>query len=445
MRKVAVLTGLALILLLTGHSYGQELKQAEDILKWFPQGSYLMIKHKDIEMLMAGRAYPLYQEFFEPKEEDAEAEDEEEGAERKKKLKKAKSGNFSFRFASFGMGAASILDKREIRLPESMFEGLIATTDAHAVSLADAPEDDNKTVQTVTFESRSGKKTSSVAVFLHENSTMAVHEYIDLDSTLKEAIKKGEVAKTGKRIAGRPVYTFQATSRGHRSSDQFAWASEANELIVASDREKLRKMILAGRGKMMRLLDDDDYVDLIELVPDLGAKWMVMSLKQSDERIENAVRDGEIEEEDGERILERSKKTPLLRITSLKVENAIVSQEISVYTESEHAEEAFNKSDENSPMASQQMPEGMSAYKALLKERRTRELDNNIVTTSTIIDKKLMEAEQVANAAMQKMMMQGKTISITGAKGEKIELKGGVHGNEATIDVKINKGKKKDK
>jgi hypothetical protein len=439
--KKTIMPALSILFLVAANDlYSQEMQRADDILKWFPQGSYSHIQHVNREMLQAGSSYALYMEFFEPQptRKDGEGNILEETTEIR---------SFHMPLGDI-LSAARILEGDILDLPSSLRKHVVTSTVANAVDLVEVPDDEEESAQVVTLETKGGKDTkAAVAMFISRDSTMSVHTFIDLEEILREAVENNVVDTSGKIIAGRPVYCFHTIVDGVRSGKLYAWASENGELIVAANRKMLRKMILCGRGELLRLLDDPDYVDLTSIIPELGAKWTVLSLKKSQQKVMEAVREGDIGTEAAERMIERGEKSPLMQINSLKVDYTLVATEHTVYEEDDHAEEAMRRSAVmNLVGENAEEVKGWSAYQRLLSERKNQELNGNVVVTSVTFDRKLLEAEQTANQEIQSMFVKpgGSEITFKGADGRVLKFKTNVKvDDEGTQEVTIDVKKKK--
>jgi hypothetical protein len=417
MKKSTLVLSAGFCLLVIVMASAQEVARAEDILKWFPQGTYHMIQHSDNDMLRQASAYDRYLELF------GLATKEEKEAAKAEKGEKEKGGR-DIPEVSFFIGGgvhtslARTLLPEDLSLPPSLREDVVSSTVANATDLVDSPND-GPSVAAVTLESQNGNK-PAVGVFIMRRSSMEVHRFFDLESAIAKALEAGEIAATGRKLRGRPVYTFKTDKEGPGGSTYYAWGSDMGELLVSGDRKYLRKMIQAGYGELLRLLDHRDYIDLVNLVPELGAKWNATALKSTSRAIAQAADEGSIPEEQAERIIERSEASPLLKIDTLKIDNRILSVEYKVYEEDEHAEKGMQTGSPTFP--GEQNTAAMDEYQRALNSRKSVERDGNIIMTTVELDRDLIEAEKKANAQMQQYLMSGKIMRTGDGKQMRIKI-----------------------
>lgn len=110
-----------------------------------------------------------------------------------------------------------------------------------------------------------------------------VYRFTDLDALIAESLKAAEIVTTEQRLIERPVYSFSFKGEGAKSTNYYAYATDTQELLVAQRPELLQKMIAAGYGRELSMLDDQEYASLWELTPTLGQQWYMMNLRLKEE------------------------------------------------------------------------------------------------------------------------------------------------------------------
>lgn len=445
MRQTTTLGAFILLLVFTMSLSAQDAARGEELLKWFPQGKYMMVSHRDDLRLAQGDAFELYKQFFEPAE-PTEKNKKQAGKKGDKEGDMEKPGGGAFFARSVAsISAGRILPKDSLDIPPALLEGLYSVTVASPLSLIDEPEGENDRVQTFALEKEGDdgeEGGTQMGVFIMEKSNMGVYRYHDLDTTIADALKKNQIARVGARIAGRPIYSFINAKNGHREQSQYAWASDTGELIVASDRKTLRKMILAGHGRMQRLTDEPAYVDLVTLLPELGAKWTMHILMDMNRQMATAFEDQGMDDEKLEMMRDRQNKTPALQIESLDVGERLVSKSYRVYEEADAAEAAMDEAEEEG-LAQMAGVKPWNDYQLILKKRKKTELRDNIIVSTIEVDEQLLKAEQAANEAMQQQLMQGNgAVTITTGDGKVMKMEV-MHAEGDGKDVTINVEKKK--
>lgn len=233
---------LLLLVLVNPFALGQGLEnRVEDILRWFPRGSYDLIMHEDIEAMEEAETYPLYSEFF------LRHDDWERVA---------------------------------ITLPRVLERGIISMTMTQLLRISTRVFPNERAAEE--YLPRAGNLSTSeeiggkIYTFESAGDRLYVFRYHHLDSLMTSAYKQRRIDRTHLIILDRPVY-FMDTIRAEQREQFFLYATETQELLVASKLYQLRQMIMAGAGARLGLVDGDDYQDLLTLNYDLGQMWRFRS------------------------------------------------------------------------------------------------------------------------------------------------------------------------
>ncbi len=222
----------------------QERATAGEVFSWFPEGSYRTLAHIDYSKIKDNENFGIFKELF---------------------------GD---------LGVMESLDSTP--LPELANKIVEKMTFAQLMNL--------KIRETVVEEGKS--RSRSHDDMLSQDTTNAqgkpvvrttenaggklwVFTFEDTPGVVKEAVKDGWLARAGLRFNKRPVYKIVARGAEESQTDYFAYATGTNELLVAEELEQLEKMIKAGYGAELSILDDSDYMDLMPFIQDLGQTWRI--------------------------------------------------------------------------------------------------------------------------------------------------------------------------
>ena len=452
MKRVLTIS-IAILVLAVSFSWSQESESAERIFKWFPQGTYLNMSHRNIPALTQGKAYPLFEQYV-----GADFNSLIIGGDKdkKKKSKKGVSKRASNRIA-LGIHETGFLFGINTKLPKQFEEGLISSTHARLsvfetiTSMEELEEkqksgNNNQHTMIMMAEATSDEngegKISHTHIMVDNGAGMNVHRFQDLQSNIKAALKAGTIKRVGKRIKGRPVYTFTNQEKGNRSNDMYVWATEDNELLVCDDEKYLKEMIKAGYGDEMRLLDDEDYVDLIQIYPDLGGQWDLQASGKTRKQFEKEMDKSKLSSEEIAQRKERNEKTEILSINSWKVTDKLIRQKYNIFHTTEAAEAALNK-DGNGGLAGsfldlQNIPESKE-YQNMLKERTSKQVDGNVFSSTITYDERLFKAKDRANEALAAAIMKNNGhIKLKSKNGETMEfhINTAKEGGKVTVEGK---------
>jgi hypothetical protein len=403
----SLLTALLLLSALTTAA-AQERPRADEILRWFPFGYYSEITHRDDSLLRTGEAWPLFKEFLD------------------------RPDPFS----------------GESALPPSLKEGIESTTVAqllrlnqHEIKAADLKDLGSTEKKSTEKKSEEGAKEeprpalnelpegTSLTFMANVGDKLCVCRYDILDTRIEEALKKGEIADTGKRLDGRPVYQFRGEDDQEGYKGVYAYAAPEGELLTAGRLRNLALMVAAGTGREMNILDGEEYLDLIGMVPDLGQKWHAFcSRAMNKSMIEQMRKDGDDEERIA-KLEESFAHLSSLHLETVDVGKQITERQIEVYPDEETAREMMNATMQT--MAIGQVPDAITQHQRNLDAARMREQVDNLIITTVIYDRKLLESAKASNDALQKMIDQatkdgagkGQTIIVVNTQDKKKKVK----------------------
>lgn len=439
--KRALTISVALLFLVLNVSWGQEAETADSIFKWFPQGSYLSMNHRNFASLKLGKAYPLYEKYVQQTGGVIIGDDEKKKPEKSDKaVKSLKKIAFSIHEGGFYFGLDS-------KLPKQFEEGLLSSTKAR-YSIFEKVENIEELHDIQEQNKESGKKSSTTMIMMAEatskdgeepavsnmtimmdnGATMTVHRFLNLAENIDAALKEGTLVRTGKKIAGKPVYSFANQEKGDRSAKLFAWTTPENELLVCDNLKLLREMIKAGNGDTMRLLDDEDYVDLVQLLPDLGSSWSLSASGKTRKQFEKELDSSDLTSEQRDRRKEENEKRELLSISSWKVTDKLIKAKYQVFHTNDAAELAkVNDKTSEPDIASMFMSDSndpaMTEYTNMIKERTQKEVNGNIFVNSVVYDEQLFKAKERANEALSQAIMNNNgRFKLKGKDGQTMEF-----------------------
>jgi len=286
----------------------QDQLEAEEILGWFPEGYYQSIQHLDFSGV-SEEGYALFKEL---------------------------------------VGDIVAKMKEVWPLPDSMVRGVVSATQANLSNYqeVEGEETDEKAVTgktqqlgniSVSFVDDNGDQ---VRLELEDRAVeLFVFRYEDPDNTLKRAIDAGEISETGEQRFERKVYAFTWRTGG----EFYLYPAVTGEVLVSADLPALRRMIDAGMGQGLSVVDDSDQRDFIELVPTLGPSWHKKGIES---RLKAQLRMAEklsAPEEYINEIQERLSKLPVVSCSSSYIGESIINRTTCVYADEEAAKTAYNQ------------------------------------------------------------------------------------------------------
>lgn len=337
-----------LVLLVTFTVTAQEEKlSALDILKWFPLDTYESISHVDEESV--------------------------EKAASKETLVKI---NDRYDFA-----------KSYLPLPPPMKNNYSSFTTALKVKLL---------VYEYTSPKQKGKRPAGkmAAMIVGDKAYAAestgfhlgVYRFADLDSLIKEAEKAGHITPTTDLFDKRYIYKTSANIF-KRQASLFLYPSVFQELLVCENLNILKKMIATGYGNEANILDEQEFTELADIIPDLGPCWDWMTFSLHWKVILNkAEKEGAAQEEIDKRRDENEKRA-LWQLTSHDLGREYVQKEIQSFADDDFARAQYERMKNfvyTEKIASQ-------AWFRLQLNAKKYEHDGNLVIATTAFTKDLVE------------------------------------------------------
>ncbi len=289
----------------------QDQLEAEDILGWFPEGYYQSINHYDLSGVTE-EGYALFKEL---------------------------------------VGDIRALQKEKWPLPDSMIQGVFSFSSANLSNyqeIEDEKTDDKavtgKTQQlsniTVSFVDDNGDQ---VHLELEDRAVeLFVFRYEDPDYSLKRAIDAGEISETGEQRFERKIFTFNWRTGG----EFYLYSAVTGDVLVTAELPALKRMIDAGMGQGLSVIDDPDQRDFIGMLPTLGHSWIKTDIgTRLRAQLEMAERLNAPEEYISE-IQERLNKLPVVNCSSTHIGDVIIQKAVDVYVDEETAEGAYEQLNE---------------------------------------------------------------------------------------------------
>jgi len=364
-----------------GMLHAQEQLPLEELLRWFPYGTYSDAAHYDLERLRKAEAYPVFCKYLDVKD-------------------------YSNRIRVF-----------PAFLPPVLEEGITSATRANLIAYKVLTKDDDlygrPKHDLITQRGLWGHMIfgygGRVAGLDAELTELIVLRFDLLEPRLEEALKEGAIADTGRRLHKKPIYSFHyRLDLGE--GDYFAWATPTGELLLAADPDDLEKMANAGLGLDLCILDDERFLPLSGLFPELGHYWyFYVGLDVAKEFI----LEKEIEAGTSDDVIAKIKGSigdgKEYSVRTTLVTDEIIEREIRVYGSESAAKEtgeqlkrrfrpfeipAWIPNDIRQKLQKQlaETPQETREYLATLEAAQRVEIDGTTVNAETVYDRKLIQA-----------------------------------------------------
>lgn len=357
---------------MTPVSWSQEVSKAVELLRYFPEGEYRLLTNNDFSQVSQEEAYPLFKWMS-------------------TKFSEVGGGRFSFQRSPL----PKALQDKEISFTTAFLENVsikeitVKQPENRRETFRQFRELRQKHPGFYGIDSRGeadddGNLTLSIRI--NEGGRLYVLRYEDVNSFVEEALKEGLITLSGKKINKLPVYAFENESRRTGTSKHFAYATPFNELLLAPKIPLLRKMVAAAEGAEPNLLENPRYVDLIDIVPEMGQSWNIIYARLDEEgNIETQSRSGRLT---GRRLSQREEdleSTPIFRAMTLIVGTDVKQVNIEIYTSEEYAEQGMNKARQSFGRANQN--ETLQNMLALRKEKTETSRDGKWVYRTLTYDR----------------------------------------------------------
>ena len=359
----------------------QERASAEEILGFFPYGSYSEVEHIDPAAMARGEAWPLYSQFL----------------------------------ANSPFGDDPVLPPSLAGKFESWTRAQLLRMKSKKFSVLDIfvgeeepkrDKDDDAEEPAEVKEEPGARLPEGTQLTVMENigDLLGVYRYEALDLLIEEALKRGEMEPTGHVIDERPIYSFRAPGEGEGEAKvRYAYAMPTGEFLTAERLRNLALMVEAGMGRDMNILDDEDFVRIIAMLPDLGQKWSAVSIATEMRMMAERMRRSGEDEEKVTRWEDYAERAARLRVDTTLIGEQITEREYEVYADEDYAKELFEKG-QTQEMHMGSLPDDVVKHEENLRAARKKELFDNMIVTTIVYDRKLLESAKASNDAMQELI-----------------------------------------
>lgn len=386
MSRKFIIAFLFILIASTVTSFAQERTRAEDILRYFPEGTYGDISHDEELSAPEAKAWKLYKTYQD-----------------KMWALSPNGRSYGELPAIFNKEAAShtkatLFVQRKLSETFKIGDEPAEVTDIHRKIKKKYPRAQSTYVATP-LEER--KEQMTVVAIVNDGDTFHVYRYEDLDSLIKEALKSGEIERTDELILERPVYTCKGknTRWGH-DQQFFLYATPFNELLAAGRLENLKKMIAAGEGQMENMLVNSAYIDLLDLIPNMPGRWSVrFGVDRFGWRVEQLEAQG-VSEQKINKYKEDRKKRELYTASYMKIDDKIQQLSVTVYEKEEHAIGAMNRKRPNT-RRSPKTPKEFLAWLAMRENKTSTKRDGKRIIKTLTQDEEYLEAQYNYRASMK--------------------------------------------
>ena len=359
----------------------QERASAEEILGFFPYGSYSEVEHIDSAAMARGEAYPQYLEFLanSPFGSDEPV------------LPPSLAGQFY----SWTTGQLMRMKSKKISDFNIVVGDEKPKTDK---DVEEVSEDEEKEPSTKLPEG------TQISVMQNVGDLLGVYRFEALDLLIEEALKNGEIEPTGYAIDERPIYSFRAPGEGEGEERvRYAYAMPTGEFLTAERIRNLGAMVEAGMGRDMNILDDEDFVRILAMLPDLGQKWRAVCTAAEMKMIAERMRRSGEDEERAKRMEDWAERGARLHVETTLIGEQITEREYEVYGDEDYAKELFENGQTTEAFVGNEFPEEVYKHQDNLKAAQKKELLDNMIVTTIVYDRKLLESAKAFNDAMREV------------------------------------------
>jgi hypothetical protein len=390
----------------------QEPDRPEEVLRYFPEGVYTLIRHSDMTDVRDHEAYPAYIWYLE----------------KNRSISGFESVPEQMLPAPLGDNVVSHTQARFVvqtftRLPEPME----LSRENFRQTFRSMREEGRGPRRPSFTWGKDGRPTAITGYFSDEGENIYVFRFDALSDFLAEAEKSGVIATTGENIDGASVYSFEIEGRRRwGSSSAVAMPTETNELLVAESTTTLRRMRATGLGAALGMLDQQEYADAFAVIPDLGHTWTIQFQGAIEELQMSSFEMQDLSDEELESIGARFESQPLFSVTSNELGEQVVNRRIEVYRDDEQAAEAFENSTNSNSMRdrflnSPRTPEPVRELFQLRADNTTRELQDNRIVSVLSFDRAFMKQQLALSEQLRDEMEK---------RREEMEQQRGQRGNE---------------
>ena len=313
-RKITVLLS-ALLLVLSLSTIAQERLDPKQALRWYPDGVYSRFGLYEAAALRDAEAYAVFEQMF------------------------SMSGN-----SLFGVDAPLGKEFTE-KADYFCYAQIINPTDLEMKQKLEAKFE--QAVHGKKREEIDKEKVERLARKLRtnfESDRMWVFNIPELDLLVESAVKSGTLARSGKKLLGRPLYSLRSKgNRGEKAtgSNTYAWASASGELLVADKPQTILSMVAAGEGGGMRMIDNQEYSTFLGYSGELGQVWNVEARRAEKHLALERLQESGAEEEKIEGLEEEVAQAEIYDVQNFFVTDIIVARSSKVYADEEVAKEKY--------------------------------------------------------------------------------------------------------
>ena len=220
----------------------QDVPKAEDLLRWFPEGTYDAVSHIDIEKFRALKGGELVGERLSPA------------------VMAERSGDslpLSF-FKKYKSITLAHLVKYELAEDETEGEG----------GKAEEGRRERLAPIEISFEDADGNRV--FRRFSESGADLFVFRFDDLEGLVKAAVKSGEISATDILLYEVRIYSYISRD----GEETYLYPADFEELLVASSLHDLKRMVEAGYGVSAAMIENPDFAEFEEAFPSLGCIWI---------------------------------------------------------------------------------------------------------------------------------------------------------------------------
>ena len=220
----------------------QDVPKAEDLLRWFPDGTYDAVSHVDIEKFRALKGGELVGERLSP---------------------------------------AVMAERSGDSLPLSFFKKYKSITLAHLVKYELAEDEtlgetgkaeegrrERLSPIEISFEDADGNRV--FRRFSEGGADLFVFRFDDLEGLVKAAVKSGEISATDILLYEVRIYSYISRD----GEETYLYPADFEELLVASSLHDLKSMVEAGYGVSPAMVENPDFAEFEDVFPSLGCIWI---------------------------------------------------------------------------------------------------------------------------------------------------------------------------
>ena len=366
---------LLVLFVFSSFAVSQDLKTEDSVFKCFPKGDYFTIDHVNLKAIEESPTLPLFNKYFPDK---------------------AKLNNLKL---STGVNLDS--------LPASLRRDLLSVTTAFFSRVKPITDMDNLKLKKGSSRIRMVSEVSldpgtkqvvnkEEMVVLDRGVPLTVLRFNDLQQTLRRAIKEGSLVETPSLIEGRNVLELAFSAGGNRSVLK-ALPLGTDSILLAANTKQLKRMAEAAAQSRESLLDDMDYVNLIQMLPDLGAIWSINSKGKVQRSVLVKANDQNISSEEKALNRERIKNKELFIVNSWNLSNSISNTRYTLYDSREAAKNAGSYL--NSGLLAHGQGQEIDNYNRLIEKSASSDIHGNMVIHTVEYGKELLQAQRKATAA----------------------------------------------